>query len=111
MDTAKKLFLTVAVLAATSSVQAFTPAAVALATPVAAEAASKATTPKALSNLYNIPMNVLDVVYLPLGVVETAASPLPGFTVDGGAQNITRGLTAPIRVIQNAVMFPVNLIP
>lgn len=111
MDTATKLFWIVAVLAAASAVQAFTPAAVVLATPVAAEAASKATTPKALSNLYNIPMKALDIVYLPLGIVETVASPLPGLTVDSGVQNMTRGLAAPVRVIQNAVMLPVNLIP
>lgn len=111
MNTVTKFFVAAAVLAATSSVRAFTPAAVALATPVAAEAASKATTPAALSNLYNIPVSALNVLYLPLGVAEIAVSPLPGFTVDGGAQNVARGLTAPIRVVQNAVMFPVNLIP
>ena len=49
---------------------------------------------------------VVDILHLPLGVVEIALSPLPGITMKKGFQHLGTGLAGPFKFVGRAIQLP-----
>ena len=57
-----------------------------------------------------MPFVAADLVHLPLGLVETLLSPLPGLTVVNGLENTGIGLVAPFKVLTALLKLPFNIL-
>ena len=113
-----KIMLLVLVLAApgisTPRVQAFEPVTMALLAPVALKV-YEAAEPRIVrgmkyggKKLVQMGVNVFEILYLPLGVVQTTLGMPFGYFSDG-CRNIGKGLIAPGKLVLNTLTFPFTL--
>jgi hypothetical protein len=58
----------------------------------------------------DMPLQAVRVLYLPLGVVECVAAPLPGVDFMSGLRHIGSGLMAPIRLLGDVLTFPAKVV-
>ncbi len=79
--------------------------------PVAAVAVSQTSNSALAANLKAIPYHAFSILYLPLGLGQTTASVFTGEGSAVGAQNMSRGIMAPVRLVQSVLLVPWNLIP
>jgi hypothetical protein len=106
----RRLLLAVG-LATTSAVAAVDPATVA----VVAQALP--TAQPALSHtvglgraVIDMPLQAIQVLYLPLGVVECVGAPLPGVGFMSGLSHIGTGILAPFRLLGDVLTFPAKVV-
>ena len=106
----RRLLLAVG-LATTSAVAAVDPATVA----VVAQALP--TAQPALSHtvglgraVIDMPLQAIQILYLPLGVVECVGAPLPGVGFMSGLRHIGTGILAPFRLLGDVLTFPAKVV-
>lgn len=61
-------------------------------------------------DLASIPADVGQTLLLPLGVVETVLSPLPGLSLAHGARNIGTGLKGPFDLLGRVLKLPLSAV-
>jgi len=72
---------------------------------IAATPAVKETTGLA-KDVAAIPLDVIDVLRLPLGLVQVVACPLPEISAADGVRNIGKGLVAPFFLVFDILKLP-----
>ena len=106
----RRLLLAVG-LATTTAVAAVDPAtivAVAQALPTAQPALSQ--TVGLGRAVIDMPLQAIQVLYLPLGVVECVGAPLPGVGFMSGLRHIGTGILAPFRLLGDVLTFPAKVV-
>jgi|688.fasta_scaffold70937_4 hypothetical protein len=58
----------------------------------------------------DMPVQAIQVLYLPLGVVECVGAPLPGVGFLSGLRHIGTGILAPFRLVGAVLTFPAKLV-
>lgn len=86
--------------------QAFTPE---VAAGMAALKAAPRLTPL-VKEVATLPAAVGQTLLIPLGLVETALSPLPGFTMAHGARCFANGLKGPFRLVGTCLKLPLTAV-
>jgi hypothetical protein len=58
----------------------------------------------------DLPLQAIQILYLPLGVVECVGAPLPGVGFMSGLRHIGTGILAPFRLLGDVLTFPVKVV-
>jgi hypothetical protein len=65
---------------------------------------------KAAKDLAAIPAAVGQTLFLPLGLIETVLSPLPGFKFVGGLKKVVKGAKGPFKLLGTCLKLPLSLV-
>jgi hypothetical protein len=98
-------------LSATSAVPAIDPATVAAVTRTLPAAQPALIHVVGLGRaVVDMPVHAIQVLYLPLGVVECVGAPLPGVGFRSGLRHMGTGVLAPFRLLGDVITFPAKVV-